>query len=191
MGNGATEENTLDPIRMIATAIRRERGRTGMSLSELAKKAGLSKSTLSNLESGTGNPSVETLWALAVALGVPFSRLVDPPRPKVHVIRVGEGIATYSEKADYAATLLAGSRPNARQDIYRISFQPGEPRLSEPHGPGTTEHVVLGAGRALIGPPDAPVELRPGDYVTYPGDEPHMFKALEPDTFAVLISEHI
>jgi transcriptional regulator with XRE-family HTH domain len=35
---------------------------------------------LSQLEPGTGNLSIETLWALCVALDTPFSRLLDPPR---------------------------------------------------------------------------------------------------------------
>ena len=51
-----------------------------LSLTELAKRAGIAKSTLSQLENGTGNPSLETLWALGTALGVPLSRLIDPPR---------------------------------------------------------------------------------------------------------------
>ena len=46
--------------------LRRERERVGLSLSELAKRAGIAKSTLSQLESASGNPSVETLWALGV-----------------------------------------------------------------------------------------------------------------------------
>ena len=70
------------PLDRIAASIRSERERTGLSLSELARSAGIAKSTLSQLESGAGNPSLETLWALSVALDVPFSRLVDhPPRP--------------------------------------------------------------------------------------------------------------
>src|SRR5262244_2378842 len=179
------------PLVMIAAAIRRERERVGISLSELAKRAGIAKSTLSQLESGVGNPSVETLWALGVALGVPFSQLVDQPRPVVRVIRSGEGPVTYSERASYAATLLASCPPHARRDIYRIEVQPGEPRLSEPHNPGATEHVVLSTGRALIGPVGEPADLGPGDYIVYPGDAPQIFKALEPDTTAVLIMEHI
>src|SRR5262244_3859332 len=163
------------PLVMIAAAIRRERERVGISLSELAKRAGIAKSTLSQLESGVGNPSVETLWALGVALGVPFSRLVDQPRPTVRVIRSGEGLVTYSERASYAATLLASCPPGARRDIYRIQVQPGEPRRSEPHMRGTTEHVVLSTGRALVGLVGQPVELEPGDYVSYPGDAPHIF----------------
>ena len=38
---------------------------------------------------------------------------------------------------------------------------------------------------------EQPVDLGPGDYIVYPGDAPHIFKALEPDTAAVLIMEHI
>lgn len=180
----------MEIVTLIAAAIRRERERTGLSMTEVARRAGLAKSTLSQLESGTGNPSVETLWALAVALGVPFSRLVDSPRPATRVIRAGEGPVLAAEKATYLATLLASCPPNARRDIYRIQAEPGEPRLSEPHLPGTIEHVVISAGRALAGPTERPAELEPGDYVCYPGDEPHVFRALSSGTTAVMIMEH-
>ena len=194
MGTGSPGEGAAPPpalISLIAASIRRERDRAGLSLTELARRAGIAKSTLSQLESGVGNPSVETLWALGVALGVPFSRLVDVPRPAVRVVRAGEGPVTYSERANYAATLLASCPPNARRDIFRIEVQPGEPRLSDPHMPGTTEHVVLSTGRALIGPADQPADLGPGDYISYPGDAPHIFRAFEPDTTAVMIMEHV
>jgi len=192
VGSGSPAEAAPPPalISLIAASIRRERDRAGLSLTELARRAGIAKSTLSQLESGVGNPGVETLWALSVALGVPFSRLVDQPRP-VRVIRAGEGPVTYAERASYAATLLASCPPGARRDIYRIQVQPGQPRLSDPHNPGTTEHVVLATGRALVGPAGQPADIGPGDYIAYPGDAPHIFKALEPDTPAVMIMEHI
>jgi transcriptional regulator with XRE-family HTH domain len=177
------------PVDRIAASIRAERSRAGLSMSELAKRAGIAKSTLSQLESGTGNPSLETLWALGVALDVPFSTLVDPPRPRVSVLRRGEGISVASERSHYVATLLASCPPNARRDIYLVRVEPGPPRESDPHPPGTTEHAVIGTGRALIGPSAEPVELMPGDYISYPGDIPHICKALEPGTAVILISE--
>ncbi|HEV2674933.1 MAG TPA: XRE family transcriptional regulator [Aliidongia sp.] len=179
------------PIATIAASIRRERERAGLSLSELAKRASIAKSTLSQLEAAIGNPSVETLWALGVALGVTVSRLIDPPRAAVQVIRAGEGPVAYSDQANYAATLLASCPPGARRDIYRLRVEPGAPRLSKPHMPGTMEHLVLSSGRALVGPVEAPVELWPGDYMTYPGDAPHLFEALEPGTTAVIVMEHV
>jgi quercetin dioxygenase-like cupin family protein len=52
------------------------------------------------------------------------------------------------------------------------------------------EHVVLSVGRALVGISEDPVELHPGDYITYPGDVAHVFEALDPGTVAVMVSEH-
>ncbi|WP_375003353.1 helix-turn-helix domain-containing protein [Gordonia sp. PS3] len=178
--------NDVSPQKLVAAALKRERARAGISLAELARRAGIGKSTLSQLESGEGNPSVETLWALSVALGIQFSALVDAPRPTVEVIRLGEG-ATIS--ADYSATLLSAARHGTRRDAYLIRAEPGRPRVSEPHARGVVEHVVLCSGRASVGPTEAPVELSPGDYVNYPGDIEHIFDALEEGTIAVLLSE--
>ena len=179
------------PLDAIAFSLRRERERAGLSLSELAKRAGIAKSTLSQLESASGNPSVETLWALSVALDVPFARLIEPGRPKVQIIRKGEGPAVFSERANYVATVLSACPPNARRDLYLLAAEPGSIRESEPHMPGVVEHMVLCSGRARVGLTDDPVEISPGDYIAYPGDLPHIFEALEPGTTAVLVSEHV
>ncbi|MFD7712167.1 helix-turn-helix domain-containing protein [Streptomyces sp. NPDC059785] len=178
------------PLKVIAASLRSARGRTGLSLNEVARRAGIAKSTLSQLESGVGNPSLETLWALCVALETPFASLLDPPRMQVQVIRAGQGPTVASSQTDYRATLLAACPPSARRDIYSVTAEPGEPRLSDPHMPGVVEHVVIGTGRALVGTADQPVELHPGDYIAYPGDMPHLFQALDPGTRAMLVSEH-
>ena len=96
------------PRDVIAASLRRERARANLSLTEAARRAGIAKSTLSQLESGAGNPSLETLWALCVALEIPFGRLIDPPRPRVQVIRAGAG-------PDRAYQNRSWSQPPARQ----------------------------------------------------------------------------
>ncbi|MCX4989253.1 MULTISPECIES: helix-turn-helix domain-containing protein [unclassified Streptomyces] len=179
------------PLDWIAASLRRERARAGLSLSELAKRAGIAKSTLSQLEGASGNPSMETLWALGVALGVPFSALVEPPTPAVQVIRAGEGPTVHSEQAEYAATLLSASPPGARRDIYHLRVEPGAARESEAHIPGSVEHLIVGAGRLRAGPRGEEVELGPGDYMAYRGDVPHAYEALEPATTFVLVMQHV
>ncbi|WP_159079688.1 helix-turn-helix domain-containing protein, partial [Klebsiella aerogenes] len=95
------------PISVIAKSLVRERLRTGLSLAEIARRAGIAKSTLSQLESGNGNPSLETLWALCVALDIPFARLLEPQQPVTQVIRRGEGTKVVAGQANYEAILLA------------------------------------------------------------------------------------
>ena len=94
-----------------------------------------------------------------------------------------------SSAAVYSATLLSASPPGARRDVYLIQAEPGDPRRSDPHHAGTTEHVVLISGQAQIGPAGDPVLLNPGDYLSYAGDAQHVFEAMVPGTSAVHISE--
>ncbi|MEU0006612.1 XRE family transcriptional regulator [Streptomyces sp. NPDC006314] len=178
------------PMEWIAASLKRERTRAGLSLSELAKRAGIAKSTLSQLEAASGNPSVETIWALGVALGVPFSVLVEQPTPSVQVIRVGQGPAVASEQATFVGTLLSASPPGARRDIYQVRAEPGSARVAEPHIPGTVEHLIVGTGRVKAGPAGEEAELNPGDYMTYRGDVAHSYEALAPGTTFVLVMQH-
>jgi transcriptional regulator with XRE-family HTH domain len=178
-------------VALVSMSLRRERARAALSLTELARRAGIAKSTLSQLESGTGNPSLETLWALGTALGVPLSRLIDPPRSDIRVIRADEGVVMQAERDPYEAAMLASCPPGARRDIYRVSAAPGTAHRARAHTAGTVEHLVLGAGRVLAGPEGAAVELGPGDYLRYPGDVPHIFHALEPHTVGIIVMEHV
>lgn len=179
------------PLAAIAAAVRRERTLRELSLGELARRAGLAKSTVSQLEAGTGNPSVETLWAIAVVLDVPFSRLVDPPERGVRVVRAGQGVVIPSDHSPFTGTLLAACPPGARRDIHVITAEPGAARSAHAHIPGTTEHLVVTAGRWRAGPAGDEVDLAPGDYACFPGDREHSYQALTVGAAAVLIMEYV
>jgi transcriptional regulator with XRE-family HTH domain len=177
------------PIPAIAEALRRERERAGLTLSELARRAGIAKSTLSQLEAGTGNPTIGRLWAIGVALGVPFSQLVDQPAPQVRVVRAGAGSAIHAEETDVSATLLSAGA-HTRRDLYLMAVEPGVVRAADAHLAGSVEHVVVAAGRLRAGPAAEPIELDAGDYASFRGDIPHSYEALAPGTWAVLVMEH-
>lgn len=177
------------PREQIAAAIRRERTKAGISLSELARRAGIGKSTMSGLETGTGNPSIETMWALASALDIPLARLLDPPQHEIALVHADDLPDLPSTASNYAATLLSAAPANSRRDIYLIRAEPGTPRDSQPHPPGTVEHVIMGSGSARIEVLGESYEIHVGDYFTYPGDQPHRFTALEPGTTATFVVE--
>lgn len=186
----ASTPETPSPIGLLAASVRRERERAGLSVSDLARRAGVSKSTLSQIEAEVGNPSLETLWALAMALDVPVSRLIGEPRVQVQVVRAGEGAAALSEQGGYAATLLAACPPGVQRDVYRLEVRKGTVKVSRPHGHGTVEHVVLCSGKARLGPVDQAQVLEAGDYIRYSADTPHVFEAIGRDAVAVMLIEY-
>src|SRR5918996_4582294 len=163
------EQQTVDTfVRTVAANVRALRAQAGMTLAELASAAGLGKSTLAQLESGKGNPSVETLWAIAAALKVPFARIVEEVRPSLRVVRAADVPPMHSaETPGWAGRLLSASYGRGTFDLYALDLEQGAVRHADPHHPGVLEHLVVVMGRLRAGPQDGPVLLGSGDLVTF------------------------
>jgi len=67
----------MDAVALLATNVRLLRIQAGLSQEELAFRAGMKRSYLSDLERNTRNPTVYALGRLAAALDVPPSRLLE------------------------------------------------------------------------------------------------------------------
>lgn len=167
------------PDRPLATNLRRLRRAAGLSVVELARRADLGRATLTQLEAGGGNPTLETLYALAGELNVTLADLIAEPdtAPGPRVIRHGEGPATRGTVVE-ARLLHREQRADATIEHYAVTLHPGERQLSRAHPPGTREHLHLHSGRAVVGPADAPIELGADDYLDFPADVPHEYRAL-------------
>jgi rhodanese-related sulfurtransferase/transcriptional regulator with XRE-family HTH domain len=61
--------------------LRELRASRGLSLDEISKMAGISRTTLGQIELGKNAPSIGLVWKLAQALGVPFSTLLRTGGP--------------------------------------------------------------------------------------------------------------
>ena len=171
----------------IADQLRRLRASRGLSASALARQAGIAKSTLTQLELGRGNPGIETLWALANTLGVPFAELIAAAPADVAIVRAGQGTTTEDEQATMQATLIDTAWSGRRQSLYRLHLAAGATHVSQAHLPATIEHLYVISGRLSAGPQDQPVVLAPGDYMRYAGDGTHVYQAYETDAEALLI----
>lgn len=184
-----TDRDTRYDHGRMGAALRTERENAGLSLTEASHRAGIGKSTLSVLESGSGNPSVETLWALASVYDIPLSRIIDPPAPDIAVTRVGDLSFLESEESTYRVALVTPGAPSTRRDIYYIAAGPDAVKASRPHPRGTVEYVLITSGSALIGVDGRETTLGVGDTIRYRGDVPHTFEAMEDGTTAVTIVE--
>jgi transcriptional regulator with XRE-family HTH domain len=188
MDDLSSEMESVDTfVRAVASNVRALRLEAGLTLHDLASAAGLGKSTLAQLESGKANPSVETLWAIAAALKVPFARLVEEERTALRVVRARDVPPMHSTEAPgWAGRLLAASHGRGTFDLYTLDLDAGTTRHADPHHSGVVEYLIVVEGRLRAGPATGPVALEPGDLVTFAADVPHTYEALE-TTHCVLL----
>lgn len=164
--------------------------RRGWSLGDLARSSGVSKSTLSTLESGEGNPGLETLLSVSRALGLPFSELITRSAPGVDVMRHGEAAAIVSAEGTFRGSLLTATGRRGTAELYLFDVDQGGAYTSGGHQSGVVETIVCLAGQIEVGPPDATVLLTPGDRGTFQADTPHVYRAAEPGTRVVMLLSH-
>lgn len=167
------------PAQALARNLKRKRLERAISLSELARSSGVSKATLSGLERGNGNPSVDTVWALADALNVPFGDLFDGNDDDlVQVRRIDDAQIVTSERG-FTGRKLLSRQGRGGVEVYMLDLKRGTKRKSAAHSPGVVEHLIVVSGRAEVGPDDDPTVVGEGDRVTFSADRPHHYFALD------------
>ncbi|WP_165912853.1 helix-turn-helix domain-containing protein [Tamaricihabitans halophyticus] len=160
----------------LATNIRRLRRLRGLSSAELARQSKVGSATLSGLESGTGNPRLETLIALSATLGVPLTELLDgASRPPVTVVRASQGAHVSRSNLDlrFVHRFTAGGLDVV--EFYEMTVTPGDPHLSQGHA--GIENILVVDGRLRVGPTDDAAVLDAGDFVSFSADGPHVYAA--------------
>lgn len=184
--------STREPTQAVGINLRRWRERRALSLSVLARTSGIGKATLSELERGRGNPSLETLWALANALHVPFAALFedDQPADDVRLVRYGEAPVIASSSGFVSRHIL--SRDHAgRFEVYAMELAEGRARRARGHGGTLTEHVVVMAGRARVGPDgEAAAILDEHDAISFRTSGAHRYEALDGPAHLLIIHEY-
>lgn len=174
---------TRSPLAVaVGTRLRGLREARGLSASELARRSGLGKATLSELEAGRRNPTIETLYAITTVLEVPLSAAL-PPRDHPDA----EDGAPIAGDAIRAVLVARFDDLTATTEVYRIAVEAGLQQQSAPHGNGVTEHWIVFAGELALGPHGEERTLGPGQTASFTADVPHAYRAGPDDVAATLI----
>lgn len=170
---------TAEPPR-VGDALAALRAQRQLSLDELSRRAGVSKSMLSQIERAQANPTVAVVWRLASALGVPLSDLLaTAPRPAPPAIaHVPRDATPTLGGADSGCTLrILGPIELAGQfEWYELALQPGAVLDSQPHEPGSREHLSVLSGTLALRAGDAERTLAAGETARYGADQPHAIR---------------
>lgn len=173
---------------MLAANLKRIRTERGLSLSELSRRSKIGKATLSQLEAGTGNPTIETVFSLSRVLEVPISDLLDNrPAEGLVVVRAAE-VEVLSGKGVDLRSLRRLESGEAVFEVYDQRVRGGCRQDSLGHV--GTEHTIVQSGRLGVRVDESEVELGPGDYVGFDATRPHRYTALDGDVHSVLFLQY-
>ena len=153
---------------------------SALSLDALSRKAGVSKSMLSQIERGQANPTVAVVWRLANALNVGMADLLggSPLVQPVAITVLAAHAAPAIRSPDGLCELrILGPIGLAGQfEWYALSVQPGGLLDSQPHEIGTQEHLSTITGVLDVQAGDQSQRIKTGETARYAADQPHCIR---------------
>jgi len=172
-----TNPATTAPPR-VGDQIQRLRAERRMTLDDLSRAAGVSKSMLSEIERDKANPTIAVAWRLTNALGVSLDSLFAPPKaPEAIAVSGPHDIPTLSgHDAKYQLRVWGPIELAGKFEWYELTLQPGGALVSNAHEPGTREHLTVLHGSIEIEAAGATKRLKLADTARYVADEPHAIR---------------
>lgn len=161
-------QSTLGTIGPKLRGMRRHRKAT---LFELAQKSGISESTLSRLESGQRQPTLEHLLVLSRIYRVPVDELIGAPAtgdPRVHLKPVTQ----------YGMTWIPLTKRPGGIQAHKVVIPPADPHTVPKlatHEGYEWLYILNGSVRLILG--DQDLVLNPGEAAEFDTHTPHWFNA--------------
>jgi transcriptional regulator with XRE-family HTH domain len=160
--NAQRIQNALDEV---GPRLKRARAQRGVTLTELSAATGISKSTLSRLESGQRKPSLELLLPIAQAHQVPLDELVGAPE-------VGDPRVRFTPRNRNGRVVVPLTRQPGGLQAWKAIIPPehGEPELRTHEG---YEWLYVLAGRLRLILADHDLTMGPGEVAEFDTRLPH------------------
>ena len=171
--NMKTEE--IATPKVIGGNVRKKRHERHWSLDELADSSGVSKATLSQIESGRVNPTVATLWKIAQSLETELSQLIRNEGEifrTFSVTRSGD-LPRLTGTTGVEIKVLSPITMAGKLELYFLTLEPGAVLASEAHEPGSCELITVISGEVQVEAGRNSVRLESGDVLNYQCDTSH------------------
>jgi transcriptional regulator with XRE-family HTH domain len=165
----------LTPI--VGANLRRLRTKRGLSLERLARASGVSRAMLGQVELGRSVPTINVVWKIARALGVPFSALITDPSASRHtVMRASTARVLTSHDGAFVSRALFPFNQARDVEFYELRLAPASVERADPHPPGTKENLVVVRGVLGLAFADNRVRLGPNDAILFDADVAHEYR---------------
>ncbi|MBB4581606.1 transcriptional regulator with XRE-family HTH domain [Rhizobium aethiopicum] len=162
----------------VGATIQAIRTRQKLSLDALSKRAGVSKSMLSQIERNLTNPTVAILWKLANALNVGVVEVLalkemEPASPSIDFVPAHSTPVIKNAEGTCELRILGPVDLAGKFEWYELTIQPGGILASDPHEKGSKEHLTVLSGQLVVKADATEQKIKQGDTARYPVDIRH------------------
>lgn len=168
---------TADLAPVVGGNLRRLRVKRGLSLEKLSRLSGVSRAMLGQVELGQSAPTINVLWKISTALGVPFSALIGSKQAGgVTVLRGEQAKVLSSHDGSFRSRALFPFDEPRRVEFYELRLAARSEERADAHPPGTVENLVVSSGNVEVEVEGARHPLRAGDAIVFEADSPHVYR---------------
>ena len=167
----------LDTMNVIvAKNVRRLREENKLSMEELAKLSGVSKSMLALIERGDGNPTLSSLWKIANGLQIPFDALTVRKQPNSEIIRLSEIDPILEDNGKVKNFPVFPDDQNRHFSVFYMQLQPGSCWKSDAHVVDTTEFILVTEGALEIQAGEQLFHIKEDEGIHFQSDTQHGYR---------------
>lgn len=159
---------------VIAYNLKRLREERHLSLGQLAEMAGVSKVMLSQLEKGSSNPTINTIWKITGALQLPYTSLLE--MPESDVIHVEKKSLHELEEDGYHIFNYYAKDASRDFELYQIEMDKGCVHGSIGHSTDSTEYIMVVEGKMILEVNGKSYNLGTDDGFCFGAAVPHVYK---------------
>lgn len=163
--------------RRMADNIRALRKSRGYSLDDMARRSGVSRASLSQVETAKTNPTIAILWKIAAGLEVPFSALLgEDNAERVSVLRRPDQRVLRSADGHFESRPLTPAGVLTGVEVYELRLAPHTVHGSDAHAAGTSESLTVLVGTLRLRVGEEVHDLSAGDAACFIADVAHSYE---------------
>lgn len=151
------------------------RNRRGLSQEGLAKMAEIPRSTLANIESGSGNPSLQNLVRISTALQVGIEELLSRPRNECELLTEDKVQVHKRHQGKVRIYKIVPDKVKG-VGVEKLEIEAGATMTGHPHLAGSKEYLSVLQGEMIVFVAGEQYEVKRGSVLAFPGDQPHSYR---------------
>lgn len=171
-------------------ALRRRRLEAGLTLRDLAERAGVSASFLSQVERGLTRPRLSTLQRIASGFDTSMHALLDASgaTDAVSIVRAEHGVRLLHDSDPHHGAVRAVAHVSSGLEAIEVTGAP--PEFGDPYEHPGVELLYVISGDVEVDIGGERHDLGPGDAITYPARIPHRTRRLDGEVRLLIVGKH-